>query len=79
MDISAHDMEALFAQLGHASDARSIAQFIQVHGPLPGHLSLHEADFWTRAQATFLREAILEDSEWAEVVDQLNRELHSRH
>lgn len=79
MDISAHTMGTLFAQLGQASDAGSIAQFIQAHSPLPGYLRLHEAGFWTSSQSSFLREAMLEDGEWSDVVDQLNRELHSRH
>ena len=38
--------------------------------------ALSEAAFWTPAQAAFLREEILNDADWAEVIDQLNAELH---
>lgn len=79
MDMTVHTMGTLFAQLGHASDAGSIAQFIERHRPLPGNLRLHNASFWTTSQSGFLRDAFLEDSEWTEVVDQLNLELHSTH
>ncbi|WP_265588330.1 DUF2789 family protein [Chitinilyticum piscinae] len=30
-----------------------------------------EASFWRPSQADFLRQALMEDSEWAEVVDEL--------
>jgi hypothetical protein len=40
---------------------------------------LHEADFWTSSQASFLREATLDDAEWVVIVDALNSELHQRH
>lgn len=32
----------------------------------------HQASFWTQAQASFLREAIEEDADWVELVDQLD-------
>jgi hypothetical protein len=70
------DMSRLFAQLGEASDERAIARFIETHRPLASDLQLHEAAFWTSAQADFLREAALDDAEWAGIVDALNSELH---
>jgi hypothetical protein len=70
------DMGTLFAQLGLPSDEPSITQFIGAHGPLGGGVGLHEAEFWTPSQAGFLWEAMLEDAEWAEVVDRLNSNLH---
>ena len=79
MEMTAYDMSALFAQLGQASDAEAITRFMESHSPLPSSMRLHEASFWTTSQACFLRDAMLEDGEWAEVVDQLNLELHSRH
>jgi len=79
MDRTAHDMGTLFAQLGQASDEGAIYRFIKSHSPLPSTTQLDEANFWTPAQASFLREAILEDGEWADVVDKLNLELHSQH
>lgn len=79
MERSPHDMNSLFAQLGEASDAQSIARFISSHAPLDGDVQLHEATFWTVSQAGFLREATLDDAEWAVIIDALNSELHARH
>ena len=62
----------LFAQLGLDADEAAQRAFIAAHAPLPATLPLPDAPFWTPAQATFLREALLEDAEWAEVVDELD-------
>lgn len=72
MDSPTHSLQSLFKQLGLASDSHDIDAFISSHSPLPAELKLAEASFWTSAQASFLREEILEDADWAEVVDQLN-------
>ena len=66
----------LFAQLGLASDDAGIQAFLAAHTPLAAGVSLPEADFWTPAQAAFLRESVLQDSDWAELVDQLSAALH---
>lgn len=79
MERPQRDMGSLFAQLGEASDEAAIACFIARHGPLEGNVLLHEAAFWTASQAGFLREAILDDAEWAVIVDALNAELHAPH
>lgn len=79
MERQSHGMHSLFAQLGEASDDDAIARFIATHGPLGGAVQLHEASFWTPAQAGFLREAMLDDAEWSAIVDALNSELHIRH
>jgi hypothetical protein len=79
MEKHQHSMSNLFAQLGQASDDAAIAHFIETHRPLPESMQLHEAPFWTPAQACFLRESILQDADWAEVADELNAELHTRH
>ncbi len=71
-----HDMSSLFAQLGQASDARSIRRFIESKCPLGNAVLLHEASFWSASQANFLREALLDDAEWASIIDALNSELH---
>lgn len=73
-----HTINDLFAQLGLASDEASIAHFIQTHRALMSNVVLSEAAFWTPAQATFLREEILRDADWAEVIDQLNAALHAQ-
>jgi hypothetical protein len=75
MDMSAHDLNSLFAQLGLPSEPSSIESFIRTHSPLPPAVRLSEAPFWTPSQAAFLREEILQDADWAEVVDGLNEML----
>lgn len=79
METPVHSLSMLFAQLGEPDDARSIARFIETWRPLANNVLLHEANFWTPAQATFLCEAILQDADWADVVDELNVELHAVH
>lgn len=78
MELQMHDISSLFAQLGLPSEPEAIEDFIKSHGPLPEKLRLHEAPFWTPAQATFLCDEILEDADWAEVVDNLNVRLRPR-
>lgn len=77
MENSHHSLSSLFEQLGLASDGPAIEQFISSHGPLPSSQRLADAPFWSPAQATFLREELLEDGDWAEVVDELNNRLHA--
>lgn len=77
MELPVHTMSHLFAQLGLPSDEGSIERFISEHSPIPERMPLAAAPFWTPAQAAFLREEVLEDADWAEVVDQLNVRLHS--
>lgn len=75
MDTSNHfEISTLFAQLGLDTDKESINQFIQNHH-ISGSIRLDEAPFWTSSQAAFLREAIEDDSDWAEVVDHLDSKL----
>lgn len=78
MDSPFHTMNDLFAQLGLPSDQASIDHFITTHRPLTAGVLLSEAPFWTPAQAAFLSEELLEDADWAEVIDELNAELHAR-
>lgn len=73
-----HNINDLFAQLGLAADDASIAQFIQTHRALMCNVVLSEAAFWNPAQAAFLREEILKDADWAEVIDQFNAALHAQ-
>lgn len=79
MEKNTHNMSNLFAQLGEPNDDVAIAKFIEAHKPLPGDMQLHEATFWSSAQAKFLREAICDDADWAAVTDNLNARLHDRH
>lgn len=77
MDFQHHNLPNLFEQLGLPVGERAIEQFIDGHRPLPGNMALTEAPFWTSAQAGFLREELLKDGDWAEVIDELNLRLHS--
>ena len=70
-------MKHQFAQLGLPNSDAEIERFIQTHSHLAGTISLADAPYWTAAQATFLREEILKDADWAEVIDQLNARLHA--
>nr|WP_298164740.1 DUF2789 domain-containing protein [uncultured Pseudomonas sp.] len=75
MENPIHSLPSLFEQLGLPSDKAAIDAFIAEHAPLPPTCTLADAPFWNSAQAAFLREEILEDADWAEVVDQLNLAL----
>lgn len=76
MERPQHSMSNLFAQLGEPCDEQAIALFIETRRPLSAGMLLHEASFWSPSQASFLRDALCEDADWAEVVDALNTELH---
>lgn len=78
MEASIHTLNNLFAQLGLSSDQVAIENFIKTHSPLTTNILLADAAFWTPAQASFLREEILNDADWAEVIDQLNARLHAK-
>lgn len=78
MEPSLHTLNNLFAQLGLPHSDEEIETFIQAHSHLAGYITLAEAPWWTPAQAAFLREEILKDADWAEVIDQLNARLHKK-
>ena len=75
MDMSTHDLSQLFEQLGLPCSSQEIDAFIQQHRPLPDDIKISEAPFWSEAQQTFLREQLLADADWAELVDQLSMRL----
>ena len=77
MESTMHTLNNLFAQLGLPSDDAAIESFIKTHNHLPSSLSLSQAPFWTATQAAFLCEEIINDADWAEVIDQLNAMLHT--
>ncbi|EHA1125224.1 DUF2789 domain-containing protein [Vibrio navarrensis] len=72
MQLHQHGMAELFEQLGLGSSPGEIDEFIDAHCHPRDTTPLHQASFWTQAQASFLREAIEEDADWAELVDQLD-------
>ncbi len=75
MEKSFHRFTELFEQLGLPSDPDSIKEFIVKHTPLDEAVALEEASFWSRSQATLLRDELMLDADWAEIVDQLNKDL----
>ena len=78
MQAPIHSLPALFKQLGLPAEPADIEKFVSSHSPLKADLRLDKAFFWTPSQADFLREEILEDADWAEVVDQLNLMLRTK-
>ena len=77
MDRSTHNMNTLFEQLGLPSDNPAIDQFIRTHMLFSQEIKLDEATFWNNSQADFIKECLDSDSDWSEVVDELNIRLHS--
>lgn len=77
MELPNKDLGTLFEQLGLPSDPASIDAFIAQHYPLPDTVKVSEAPFWSDAQARFLREELLDDADWAPIVDELNVRLHA--
>lgn len=75
MDTSTHTFNALFEQLGLPSSDTDVESFVAAHQPLGKSIALSEASFWSATQAEFLKQAIKDDSDWAEVVDQLDARL----
>ena len=64
-------MNSLFSQLGLGSSDEEIAEFFETHRGLNKSQHLHEASYWNESQSAFLKNAIIEDAAWAEVIDQL--------
>ncbi len=75
MDSSIHSMGDVFRQLGLPDDPAAIDNFIAAHRPLRPGVELADAPFWTPSQAQFLREKIIDDADWAELVDSLAARL----
>ena len=72
-----HTLKDLFDQLGLPSGAGEIENFISRQRPVPAGVLLADYPCWTPSQSSFLREEILEDADWAEVIDQLNLALRA--
>ena len=69
-------MKGLFSQLGLDNSDRAIEQFIEAHQGMAESQHIEDAPFWSASQAAFLKTAINDDADWAEVIDQLNMMLH---
>lgn len=72
MDTSVHSLTALFDQLGLPSWEEAIERFLEENGSLDAAVRLVDASFWNDSQRSFLQEALEGDSDWSEVVDQLD-------
>ncbi len=72
MEMHQHGMPDLFKQLGLGSSSQEIKDFVNHHRHKRDSVPLYEASFWSNAQAAFLKQAIEEDADWAELVDQLD-------
>ena len=75
MDTTAPTLENLFAQLGLANSDKAIEDFIQTH-QLTADTEIANAPYWNASQASFIHEALRNDAEWCEVIDELNAQLH---
>jgi hypothetical protein len=75
MNAGLHTLNNLFAQLGLPADQLAIDDFIARHRPLDSAVALYRAPFWSAAQRSFLKEEIIEDADWAGVIDELNGRL----
>ncbi len=75
MQAQLHTMSNLFAQLGLPADEAALERFIASHRPLASDIALYRAPFWSAAQRAFLKEEIIEDADWASVIDELNGRL----
>lgn len=75
MNVGNPTMNTLFGQLGLPSDEQSIEQFIEKNRGLANTVRLENAPFWTTAQSAFLQSSLVEDAEWAELIDQLDSRL----
>lgn len=67
-----YTLSDLFAKLGLPNSEADVETFIAKHNPLPQAEPLANASCWTPEQAAFLRAARDPNSDWAEVVDELN-------
>jgi hypothetical protein len=74
VDTSNHNMKTLFEQLGLSSNEVAIENFIY-NNHMGKDIPLDHAAFWNAGQAQFIREALDQDSDWSEVVDQLDARL----
>ncbi len=69
MDTSTHTLPCLFSQLGLDNNDMAIESFINKNRGIPPEVDFSKADIWSPSQASFLSEAIINDSDWAEIVD----------
>lgn len=74
MDLSPHTLNTLFAQLGLPATDEDIESFFEAN-KLEHDDRLVDASFWSTGQRSFLEEALIDDSDWSELVDYLDARL----
>ncbi len=74
MDMSPHNMNTLFEQLGLDASPKGMKSFVENHN-IPADMPLEEAPFWNQAQADFIKDSLQQDGDWSEFVDQLDAML----
>lgn len=79
METTFHPLKVLFEQLGLPADYDAITQFIAANAPLDSSIVLANASFWSLSQKSFLRDELLKDADWCEMVDLLNAQLRKAH
>ena len=70
-----HNVNELFQQLGLDDSDGAVDKFISRHQLRRDDGELYRAIFWTPAQAKFIKEAVEQDADWAEAVDELDARL----
>lgn len=75
MDRSQHTLNTLFEQLGLPAADADVEAFIAQHRPLAQEIRLQDATLWSASQSQFLAEGLEADSDWAEVIDELDARL----
>ena len=77
MKTPTHTLTELFKQLGLESSASAIEKFVRQHRPLAPGVELQDAAYWSPAQRHFIQESWHADSDWAELIDQLDTMLRA--
>ncbi len=75
MESGLHTLCELFRQLGLPDDLPAMERFIAEHRPLERSIQLSAAPFWNQGQREFLQQALSNDADWTELVDQLDARL----
>ncbi|KXJ57388.1 MAG: hypothetical protein AXW15_06165 [Neptuniibacter sp. Phe_28] len=70
-----HDLSVLFQQLGLPHSHDEITQFIETHKIDDDDQLLAAASFRSKSQSDFLSASLKDDSEWSELVDELDAML----
>ncbi len=71
MDTSVHNITSLFSQLGLDNSPSGIETFVKSH-KIKADIGIEDAEFWNVSQASFIADSLHEDSDWSEVIDQLD-------